>query len=319
MSNIILSQAELYYEMYSDVYSVYKEVIYSSPNSEIQIVVDEPSILEDSSISVIEWIKEIVQYLYPIVFVVIIPIIVAIFIPIHTIQGIFWMGMATLMLTNLWILGEAIVSFSVWKSCRRLHQQPIPIDLPTRIAVIIPAYLPNEIDVLPDSIDAVCSMVLPYRARLRIIVVHNGGKYSQRRRWAQGWSEVTLNNINLLWNENISFYEKIMTFFLLDWREIYFYLVPFTLSAAIAYVIKVDSSICYPLLAACIFQIFIPIINAFVSAWHVKEDISDLTLTDYVLYAFISPFYEQVKNIIVHIGHARHILKMNQWVVTQRA
>lgn len=476
------------------------------PTSEIAIIdiTDTPSIFEPRK-GFTYYAKEIGQYLYSIVFTLILPIVINAFIPTDIVQVLFWMGMVTLMVTNLWIILESICSFRIWNMSTSLHNQSIYI-APTVIAVIIPAYLPNEIDVLPDSIRSMSAFILPTGFILRIIVAHNGGKpeqiqiirnniltialelnphilleeiyaegsrskaeninkaldhlahsilrpdiaaifdadhnpdpnsmiyalqsmqhhsadilqgrcainrgstkyynilrkinqiefdviygvhhaggyllrdyaffggtngyfkfdllaklrmdpnkltedidssfrafaegckiifdpnvvsfemappritslLKQRRRWAQGWTEVAISNISLLWNSNISLYKKIMSFFLLHWREIYFYLIPYALPAAIVYVIKTDSGLCYPLLAACIFQIFIPIIMAFISAYHVRNDITDLSLKDYIIYSIFSPFYEQVKNIIVYIGHARYILGMNAWVVTKR-
>jgi cellulose synthase/poly-beta-1,6-N-acetylglucosamine synthase-like glycosyltransferase len=141
----------------------------------------------------------------------------------------------------------------------------------------------------------------------------------QRKRWAQGWLEVTLRYQREFWrSKKLSLVQKIYWTYLLLYRELY---PPITLQILpiIFSLLMIDGEV--PLkahwylwvtaiitLASGPYQTFVAVKNAFVrpSFW---------TAFEYALFVF---FYVIVKNMISMVAIYDHMMKRTDWVVTRR-
>ena len=101
-------------------------------------------------------------------------------IPVQYLYVPYGLSVLAITITNVFILKETIFSL------RHHHQQKkyrpfFTADPPgdvsreeTSLGVIIPAYLPNEADILGETVSHYAS--LPFYGKLRVLLVHNGGK-----------------------------------------------------------------------------------------------------------------------------------------------
>jgi cellulose synthase/poly-beta-1,6-N-acetylglucosamine synthase-like glycosyltransferase len=153
----------------------------------------------------------------------------------------------------------------------------------------------------------------------------------QRLRWAQGWTQVTVkHSVDLITgrhgdtemfrDNHLTPYQKAMVFLLLDWREIYNYVAPIALPAAVFYYVRTgDSGTSVPMLVASVVQIVMPMALTALSANLVKDQVnSDMTPAKYARFAILSPFYDMVKTSFAIMGHFRNIVGLTKWVVTSR-
>ena len=141
----------------------------------------------------------------------------------------------------------------------------------------------------------------------------------QRMRWAQGWSQVSVRHLRLLNHNKFSPYRKTMIFLVLHWREIYYYLTPLTLPAAVASFIA-NSKFAYPLIAISVVQTMIPTFMVLLARYHVGDDRHpNLHSFQYAKYIVIAPIYDTVKNAVCVLGHFRNTCNMTKWRVTSRA
>jgi len=141
----------------------------------------------------------------------------------------------------------------------------------------------------------------------------------QRKRWAQGWLEVTLRYQREFWSsKKLSLMQKAYWTYLLLYRELY---PPITLQILpiIASLLMISGEV--PLkahwylwvtaiitLASGPFQTFVAVKNAFVRP-------TLLTAFEYALFVF---FYVIVKNMISVVAIYDHMMKRTDWVVTRR-
>lgn len=141
----------------------------------------------------------------------------------------------------------------------------------------------------------------------------------QRKRWAQGWLEVTLRYQREFWaSRKLSLFQKVYWTYLLLYRELY---PPITLQIIpiIASLLLLTGTV--PLkahwylwgtavitLASGPFQTFVAVKNAFArpSLW---------TAVQYAGFVF---FYVIVKNMISVVAIYDHMMKRTDWVVTRR-
>ena len=446
---------------------------------------------------VTDLVKEYGQFFYLFAAIYMIPIILVVFIPASR-SILFWIGSAAILVTTTWLIGEAASSFKCWRDSRALHSQPLPADLPLNVAAIVSAYLPNEIGVIYDTIQAVRSLRLPRGGRLHLVVAHNGGSaddmdkladiiYSmenkqgavdihdfyvelsrskaenvnaaiqflsdlpiepqvcvmfdadhqpdengmvyalqtmhakradllqgrcvisrgssllaaefdtiygvnhaggyvlrnfaffggtngywnfellkqikmdesmltedidssfrslgagavivfdplvasheeapdslnsllkQRLRWAQGWSQVAVRHLALLKHSEFSLYKKFNIFLVLHWREIFYYLTPLTLPAAVTSILS-SGEFAFRLLALTAVQMCVPPLLSLLARYHVRnERHPDLGPWAYIKYLTIAPIYDWTKNAVCVLGHFRNACKMTKWRVTTRS
>jgi cellulose synthase/poly-beta-1,6-N-acetylglucosamine synthase-like glycosyltransferase len=141
----------------------------------------------------------------------------------------------------------------------------------------------------------------------------------QRKRWAQGWLEVTLRYQREFWaSKKLSAFQKVYWTYLLLYRELY---PPITLQIIpiVASLLLLTGTV--PLkahwylwgtalvtLASGPFQTFVAVKNAFVRP----------TVRTAVQYAFFVFFYVIVKNMISVVAIYDHMMKRTDWVVTRR-
>ncbi len=149
----------------------------------------------------------------------------------------------------------------------------------------------------------------------------------QRLRWAQGWAEVSFwHSIPLVFGPTFgcSIRKRVGIFFLLIWREIYYYLGAQALPAGIIGLIKCvqagDADCVQEVLIALSVVFFVfPIVNTIV-AYLVRgrHHHPGLRWHHYVLYTVFSIGYEMLKYHLSIIGHARNVLQLRKWRVTKR-
>ena len=142
----------------------------------------------------------------------------------------------------------------------------------------------------------------------------------QRLRWTQGWSEVAVRHIPLIWKEEFSWRRRFMICFLLHFRELYFYTSSLVLPAAIVFGMRQREIIMHvPLLLVGVCPLFLPIIMTLVARYlcgsaHVHPD---LGVKEYVQYFFVSIPYEALKVMIAVLGHYRNLAGINKWEITR--
>jgi cellulose synthase/poly-beta-1,6-N-acetylglucosamine synthase-like glycosyltransferase len=141
----------------------------------------------------------------------------------------------------------------------------------------------------------------------------------QRKRWAQGWLEVTLRYQREFWaSKKLTVLQKLYWTYLLLYRELY---PPITLQILpiIVSLLLLDGRV--PLnahwylwgtaiitLASGPYQTFVAVKNAFVRP----------RLVDAVYYSLFVFFYVIVKNMISVVAIYDHMMKRTDWVVTRR-
>jgi cellulose synthase/poly-beta-1,6-N-acetylglucosamine synthase-like glycosyltransferase len=141
----------------------------------------------------------------------------------------------------------------------------------------------------------------------------------QRKRWAQGWLEVTLRYQRQFWSSNrLRLSQKLYWTYLLLYREIYppitLQIIPIILSLLLlegqvpltAHWYLWGTAIIT--LASGPFQTFVAYKNA-----HVRPRV--VTAIEYALFVF---FYVVVKNMISVVAIYDHMMKRTDWVVTRR-
>ena len=141
----------------------------------------------------------------------------------------------------------------------------------------------------------------------------------QRKRWAQGWLEVTLRYQREFWSsKRLSFWQKVYWTYLLVYRELY---PPITLQILplILSLLMLQGSVplkahWYLWVTALItfasgpYQTLVAVKNA-----HVRPRL--WTAFEYALFVF---FYVIVKNMISVVAMYDHMMKRTDWVVTRR-
>lgn len=154
------------------------------------------------------------------------------------------------------------------------------------------------------------------------------GLFKQRLRWSQGWYEVTLRQITLPFRKapGLTLWSRFCIFLILPFREIYVYASSFTVPIAIVHLVGCGwGCVDYRLLAFAGYCLVVPIAMT-IAAWNITKDryadvhyrMQSLRPIDYFRYIFISYFYEFFKIHVTVMGHARHMLGLNKWVVTKR-
>jgi cellulose synthase/poly-beta-1,6-N-acetylglucosamine synthase-like glycosyltransferase len=141
----------------------------------------------------------------------------------------------------------------------------------------------------------------------------------QRKRWAQGWLEVTLRYQRQFWSSNrLRLSQKLYWTYLLLYREVYppitLQIIPIILSLLLlegqvpltAHWYLWGTAIIT--LASGPFQTFVAYKNA-----HVRPRV--VTAIEYALFVF---FYVVVKNMISVVAIYDHMMKRTDWVVTRR-
>lgn len=145
--------------------------------------------------------------------------------------------------------------------------------------------------------------------------------WTQRTRWTQGWTEVSMwFLIPVLRSQFLGAWQKFHLFFLLGVREIFVYFQIFGLPIFIVESIKsngididfftfavtVYSLFYYPILVFCIYL---------VSEWGEWRGRWWQLLSATLINALAKSVWNPVLSLY---GHARHLCKMNKWVVTSR-
>ncbi|WFD26416.1 hypothetical protein MNAN1_001396 [Malassezia nana] len=144
------------------------------------------------------------------------------------------------------------------------------------------------------------------------------GLMKQRVRWSQGWSQVGTRQLRLLFNPRMSLYRRFMVFLMLHWRELFYYLTPWILGAAV-YSYARDHRFAWYLFPVTGFQAAQGPVLALLAAWHVRHETHpDLNWKSYLKYLLVSPFYEMFKNMICLMAHYRNVLGLTKWNVTAR-
>ena len=142
----------------------------------------------------------------------------------------------------------------------------------------------------------------------------------QRLRWTQGWSEVAVRHIPLIWKKEFSLRRRFMIAFLLHFRELYFYTSGLVLPTAIAFGLrKKELIINLPLLLVGVCPLLLPIIMTLVAHYQMPSvGHPDLGPKEYVQYFFVSIPYELLKVMIAVLGHYRNLAGINKWEITTR-
>jgi len=142
----------------------------------------------------------------------------------------------------------------------------------------------------------------------------------QRLRWTQGWSEVAVRHIPLIWKKEFSIRRRFMICFLLHFRELYFYTSSLVLPTAIAFGLrKHELVINLPLLLVGVCPLLLPIIMTLVAHYQMPSiGHPELGPKQYVQYFFVSIPYELLKVMIAVLGHYRNLAGINKWEITTR-
>lgn len=153
------------------------------------------------------------------------------------------------------------------------------------------------------------------------------GLFWQRLRWAQGWFECSLIHTRLAFDPRASFggnipkniQRRFSVVFMLFARELYYYLAALSLPAGIVGIIKTQhiDFVFYILLYLTILIFIFPFLTVMITMIIGKEK-SKLKFRYYLLYCFVSPFYELIKYHIAILAHARMFLWLKTWNITER-
>ena len=114
---------------------------------------------------------------------------------------------------------------------------------------------------------------------------------------------------------------RVGIFFLLVWRELYYYLAAQAMPAGAVALIKCEEGDCVQdvLIAMGVILFLFPLINSF-AVYHITGSYRHpgLRVRDYVIFTLLSPIYELFKFHLAVYGHARNMLRLNKWRVTRR-
>ena len=143
----------------------------------------------------------------------------------------------------------------------------------------------------------------------------------QRKRWAQGWLEVSIKHIfPTLRSANLSIRQKVACFLILFWRELFVYVIFHPICLILAYVIKTHAMV-HPTTVQIVILITVGVLGLLRSAFvypmcnALLKKQNKLWFAFYVLYY---PFYATVMNITHMATHYRHIVQNKEWVATSR-
>jgi len=150
-----------------------------------------------------------------------------------------------------------------------------------------------------------------------------GGLAGQRLRWAQGWTQVSLEYLGTsLRSHRLTRRQKAGLLFMLGWREVYpwvsLQIIPL-LAYALTHRSEVPVSWTLPLLVlSSLFALSggpIQTILAYrLAAPHIREHRSW-----FVAYPFLAAvFYEEFKNTITRVAHLKQMMGERRWKVTAR-
>lgn len=104
------------------------------------------------------------------------PIVAALYLP--RIELVYFCSAASIALVNLWMFGETIAALVYTHRMRQ--PRPALADGPYELAAIVAAFLPNELNVLKESLQLMANLDLPESCTLTIVLAHNGGTKEQR-------------------------------------------------------------------------------------------------------------------------------------------
>lgn len=122
------------------------------------------------------------QYVYVIVTLYVAPIAAAIFSPLRWVSFLYFFSLSCVAFVNVWMISEAVMSFYYTRKLRALHRSSPTLKGARRLCAIIAAYLPNELMVLVETVQAIAAQIecLPDGTTLDIVLAHNGGSKEQR-------------------------------------------------------------------------------------------------------------------------------------------
>ncbi|KAL7527467.1 hypothetical protein ACHAXR_003729 [Thalassiosira sp. AJA248-18] len=143
----------------------------------------------------------------------------------------------------------------------------------------------------------------------------------QRLRWTQGWSQVAVRHLPLIWKRDFSLRRKVMIFFLLHYREVYFYLSSLTLPGVFCYAYREKEIITsYFMLVIGVAPLMLPVTFSLITRLQAGSDLChpDLGAKQYIKYMLISPVYEVLKVLIAVLGHYRNLTGLTKWEITSR-
>jgi cellulose synthase/poly-beta-1,6-N-acetylglucosamine synthase-like glycosyltransferase len=143
----------------------------------------------------------------------------------------------------------------------------------------------------------------------------------QRKRWAQGWFEVSLKHFVGIMCSDVRFKQKVGLFFLLFWRELFVYLMFHPICLAVGEAIQRRGHIVTTLpqivmssaLILCGFSL--TILVAFCQSPIMK---SELKWYWFIIYICVYPFYTIFLNCLHIACHFRHFNQNHEWIVTPR-
>jgi len=144
--------------------------------------------------------------------------------------------------------------------------------------------------------------------------------YSQRLRWAQGWAEVTWKDTGLLLkSKHLTFWQKMCCFFILPFREIYYYVTMHIAYVGIIYLIKMGFNFwpTYVITAITSFLLFVMVAKS-VFVYFTSKHCTIPNAGYFILYMLISLPYEIFKIYIVYFAHLQFIFKERTWRTTPR-
>ena len=96
----------------------------------------------------------------------------------------YWIAIAAIVLTNFMIVFEMLVSLLVQANTVSYHNRSCDNPMARRVAIIIAAYLPNEVDIIHASLRAHLLVTVPRGVALDIVLSHNGGGDKHLRKLA---------------------------------------------------------------------------------------------------------------------------------------
>jgi glycosyltransferase involved in cell wall biosynthesis len=141
----------------------------------------------------------------------------------------------------------------------------------------------------------------------------------QRKRWAQGWLEVTLRYQRRFWkSKNLSLPQKLYWTYLLYYRELYppitLQIIPIIMSLLL-YEGRVPLAAHWYLWLTALITLAS---GPYQTAVAFKNARSPVTFATGTLYSFFVFFYVIVKNMISIVAIYDHLMRRTDWVVTRR-
>jgi cellulose synthase/poly-beta-1,6-N-acetylglucosamine synthase-like glycosyltransferase len=145
--------------------------------------------------------------------------------------------------------------------------------------------------------------------------------WSQRKRWAQGWLEVTLKHQwSLLRSDKLDAWQKIYWTILLFYSVLFHFIalqvLPIIFSLALSNG-SPPSFIDHHVWVVTLLTLLSAPYQTLV-AMRMKNSITEYSFTDFMLYCLAIPFYCLLKNIIAITAAYDHLLGETKWVVTRR-